>query len=373
MRLITVAIHTYEKALALRSMLEAEGIHVTLQNVNLEQPEVSSGVRIRISENDLPLALRIIENPDIFSSHHFHSSAAVESMHHTLLVPTDFTEHSFNAACVAVRFAASHKLSVRFLHSYIDPHITSNVQLTDNLTYEIAEADAVEHLIDAANGQMSKFTKRLKGLMKDGILPVVRFAHTIVEGVPEDAIIDFAKATPPYLVVMGTRSSEKKEKDTIGSVTAEVLDECRFSVLTIPEDFDYTEGFKPQNILFFSNLDQEDILAMDTLYRYFNSSHAKVTIIHIPPRRRFVDRNAGHSAMALSDYCSKKFTHYTFESVPVSPKSAIDELNQLQNERHFDLLVVPNRRKNAFSRLFNPGLAHKILFQTDMPMLVIPV
>ena len=34
-RLITVAIHTYDKALELRAMLEAEGIQVTFQNCTL--------------------------------------------------------------------------------------------------------------------------------------------------------------------------------------------------------------------------------------------------------------------------------------------------------------------------------------------------
>ena len=67
-RYITVAIHTFDRALALRSLLESEGIEVMLQNVNLTDPAVASGVRVRIHESDLPLALRIIENTDVFSS-----------------------------------------------------------------------------------------------------------------------------------------------------------------------------------------------------------------------------------------------------------------------------------------------------------------
>ncbi len=38
-----------------------------------------------------------------------------------------------------------------------------------------------------------------------------------------------------------------------------------------------------------------------------------------------------------------------------------------------DLIVVPNRKKNMLLRFFNPGLAHRILFHTDIPMMVIPV
>ena len=65
-RLITVAIYTYEKAQIIKGILENEGIPVAIQNVNLIQPVVSSGVRIRIRENDLPLALKILENSPVF-------------------------------------------------------------------------------------------------------------------------------------------------------------------------------------------------------------------------------------------------------------------------------------------------------------------
>ena len=51
----------------LKHLLESEGVPVVLHNVNLSQPVVSSGVRVRIHESDLPLALRIIENTDIFA------------------------------------------------------------------------------------------------------------------------------------------------------------------------------------------------------------------------------------------------------------------------------------------------------------------
>ncbi len=78
-RFITVAIHTYERALSLRSILENEGIEVELNNVNLEVPGLSSGVRVRIREEDLPLALRIIENAELFG---VNSSGSDSVTHH---------------------------------------------------------------------------------------------------------------------------------------------------------------------------------------------------------------------------------------------------------------------------------------------------
>lgn len=371
MRLITLAIHTYEHALTVKAILESEGIEVTLQNVNLENPEVSSGVRVRIPEADLPLALRIVENQDIFRP----SGQAVDphAARHIIVVPTDFSQHAFKAAEVAARLAKRHKAGLHFIHSFLGSRLTGNVQLSNNLTYEVVEQRGNEELAAEADLKMRGMLAVLKNKMKDGSLPVVKYTYDVVEGVPEDSIIEYARLNPPYLVVMGTRNYDRKDREMIGSVTAEVLDESRFSVLTIPENLEINSIDGPHNILFFSNLDQEDILAMDTLYRIFPDAKARVSIIHVPRSLRFTDRAAGRSALALSEYCAKKFDQFTFESVPLTPKTALIELEELQAANKFDLIVIPNRRKNAFSRLFNPGLAHKILFKADIPMLVIPV
>ena len=52
-KLVTLAIHTFEKAQILKTMLETEGIEVYIHNVNQIQPVVSAGVRVRIKESDL--------------------------------------------------------------------------------------------------------------------------------------------------------------------------------------------------------------------------------------------------------------------------------------------------------------------------------
>ena len=209
--------------------------------------------------------------------------------------------------------------------------------------------------------------------MKSGVIPVVGFGHKVAEGVPEDVIADHARAELPSMIIMGTRGMEKKEAEMIGSVTAEVLDEGRFMVLTVPEPLGVEQSLKPANILFFSNLDQDDILAMDALYRLFGDCKAKVTIIHTPKRSRFSDSSAGKALQRLGEYCRENFSQYCFVTVPVSRSDGDKEFAALQQNHNFDLVVVPNRRRNAFSRLFNPGLAHKLLFRTDIPMLVIPV
>ena len=61
-KLVTLAILTYTKAQILKNVLENEGIETYIHNVNQIQPVVSSGVRLRIKESDLPHALKITES-----------------------------------------------------------------------------------------------------------------------------------------------------------------------------------------------------------------------------------------------------------------------------------------------------------------------
>lgn len=49
-KLVTLAILTYAKAQILKNVLENEGIEAYIHNVNLIQPVISSGVRLRIKE-----------------------------------------------------------------------------------------------------------------------------------------------------------------------------------------------------------------------------------------------------------------------------------------------------------------------------------
>ncbi len=351
--------------MALRRLLENEGIQVELNNVNLETPGISSGVRVRIPESDLALALRIVENKELFDSE--------QPSEHIYLVPVDFSEISYKATCVAARLAKTQNAKLHLLYSYIDPYISANIQITDSLTYDVGEPGARATMVENSKKLMSFFCERLRGAMKRGEIPPVHFDSKVTEGVPEDSIVEYATEIKPTLIVMGTRGSKRKEQEMIGSITAEVLDEGRFAVLTVPESFEAEHSLHPRNILFFSNLDQDDILTMDAVYRLFGGRDVRVTIMHVPKRRRFSDRSTGKALNGLSEYCRQNFSHYHFVSVPVSPDDCEQAFAAMQAGEKFDLIVSPNRRRNAFSRLFNPGLAHKILFQTDLPMLIIPV
>lgn len=364
-KLITVAIHTYEKAVALKTLLENEGVSVVLHNVNIEQPIVASGVRVRIKERDLPLALRIIENADIFS----HNDTIINSRQQ-IIVPIDFADYSINAVIAAFNIAKANKTSISFLHSYIDPDLTANIQLSDRLSYDLDKSESRHHLEKEAELKMKQFVKIIKEKIKQGEIPAVKFNTITREGVAEDVITDYAKLSMPLLIVMATRTALRKEQELIGSVTAEVMDSCRFPVYSIPESTPLTSIEKPQEILFVCNLDQGDILAIDMLSRLVSHTNANIKFLHIHDKKHNI--GSTKALKALIEYCNINYPMFTYSTLEIKPGNILRDLNYTDEQKPH-IIVLPNNRKNIFTRLFNPSIAHKVLFSTDLPLMVIPV
>lgn len=374
-RLITVAIHTYDKAHELKNILEYEGIKVALQNVNLSSPVVSAGIRVRIHEYDLPLALRVIENIEIFAPMEVKKSPQDEN---EILVPIDFSTSSRQACFMAFHLAAMHKAKIKLLHTYIDPVMTnsSSLQLTDAMTFDsgpeqILQLEGDHELSKICQKQMNDFETLIKDKIKDGIIPPVVFSSEINEGLPEEVVTDYSSTHHPLLIIMGTRGTNKQNRDMLGSVTAEILDSCRSTVFTIPETLRFKRPEEIREVVYFASSRQQDILALDALYRLLPDHSINVTLAYMPTKKKPICEKS--SLNNLLQYCRANYPAYTFKSISLSYSHEIEDFNGLDRERRVDLIAVPTPHKNIFARLFNPSLAHKLLFHADIPILSIPV
>lgn len=365
-RMITLAIHTYEKAVALKMTLEGEGVSAVISNVNLSNPAISSGVRVRIYEKDLPLALRIVENPEIFSS-----SESSQLSKPSILVPVDFSDYSYRACLIAFSLAKLHKAKISLIHSYIYAHTIDKFRQMGSQDISIKELN--EKIEKNAYDEMSHFSDKIKEQIKLGVIPAVKFDTSIVEGVPEDSIGEKAKSLKPQIIVMGTRGSGKKEKELIGSVTCEVLDSCHFPVFAVPESANIFEISELRHILFFCNNEQEDIVALDTLYRLFPDLSLNVTIANIPHKSIAIIDSFVSTENDLISYCKENYPRFNFNLRSIHLDNINAEFANIETYQQIDLIVVPNKKKNVFSRFFNPSLAHKILLHADIPMMTIPV
>ena len=357
-RLITVAIHTFDRAVELKNTLEEEGIEVKLHNVNLDEKVLSSGVRVRIRERDLPQALQIIESPETTTSDKC-----------CVLLPVDFGKYSLKSVKLGMEYARRSRGRVLLLHSYINERHTMSLPFGSD-RYDSPE-DEIKGIKKNARERMEEFTKMLNEKIAAGELPKVKIDTRVTEGIPEEQILHYAQKNDVSLIVMGTSGTNRRRQNLIGSVAGEVMDACKFPIFTVPIGMPDIGLTDITHVAFFSNLIQQDIISFDRFARLFNMRGVEVTIVPVVDKkeRRLVDQ----SLQQLAQYCREHYPECTFKTKRIATKSFIDNVAQFIKDEGIQLIAVPNKKSSIFSRLFNPSLAHRVLFQTDTPMLVVPV
>lgn len=365
---ITLAIHTYDYAVGLRRILIENGIEVSLENVDLQNNTVSSGVRVRIKESDLPLALKIVENNMTYAP--AEATMKLEGLEDKVLIPVDFSENSDLACKAGFAFASHLGVEVVLLHVYSSPYFDGNLSNTDSFTIEITDAKVRRDLEKSANVEMQRLANRVRRAIVAGGLPHVKFTTEVHEGVPEDVILQYVRNKPPMIVVMATRGAHKKASDMIGSVAAEVIDSCRLPVFTVPDNYTFGSFDDLSDVIYFCNISQQDLLAIDVFMRLMSGSNLNV---HLIPVTDSAGSKLEGRLAALENYCKEHYPEHHFDSKIIAKNSFRSDIEKYINETDIRMLVVPNKKKNVFSRLFNPGIAHRIIFERDIPMMALPV
>lgn len=362
-KLVTLAIRTYQRAQMIKTVLEENGIETIIHNLNLENPEMAVGVRVRIKESDLPRALAIVEK---IESEWENDKEKKEKQQ--ILIPIDFSDHAANAIDFGFDFAKKHDAEVTFLYVYYSPTYTI-LSNKDRITYSISDGEMLRRIVTAANADVENMTNLLDRRIRDGELPKIPFSFELKEGVPEEEILDYCKKYNPALVVMGTRGKKiSKNNELIGSVTAEVIDSCPSPVFALPIETHLKAPNDIDRVAFLTNFDQKDLIAIDNLIGLLGKENLRIHFIHTTEKDEVWDE------IMLSGIKTYFSTHYprltTRYEIIKGDLSNTEVLDDYLAKQKIDVLAFNARRRNLFARLFNPGLAYKMVLHSDTPLFV---
>ena len=365
-KLVTLAIHTYQKAQIIKTLLESEGIEVYLHNVNLIQPVVSSGVRIRIKESDLPAALRFIENSELYLEEQEPTSK--KSQKKRVLVPVDFSDYSLQACELGFNFAKDITAEVVILHTLFIP-ISSNIIIhNETLPYQVIDSENSLILEKKAQNELKEYKALITEKIQTGEWPDVPFQMILRTGLPEEEIISYANKTEPVLIIMGTRGKDQKDVDLIGSVTAEVLELSKFPLLAVPEQTPFKNIATVRRVAFGTSFAQKDLVIFDKLHKMTREYPIEYFLFHISH-----DTNVWNEIKlaGIKEYFVKQYPDASIQYKIVDADDFILNLEKFVREESIELIALPSYTRNLFARMFNPSIARKMLFHTNTPLLAI--
>ena len=367
-KLITLAIHTFEKAQILKTILESENIEVYIHNVNLIQPIISSGVRVRIKETDLPASLRIIEEINWLSEPANLNEVPNKDL--SILIPVDFSEYSIKACEIGFKYARLLGARVVLLNVYFTPFFPSAIPIGDTSSYQFDNSqESMEILLAHVENEMLDFTITIDNQINSGELPPVAYSYKIREGLPEEEIHAYAKELQPLLIIMGTRGKGNKEHDVIGSISAEVIENSKYPVLTIPEKIGCINLQATKNIAFATSFDQRDIHIFEKFIKLTSLLDIHIHLFNVSTSENEWNeiRLAG-----LNDYFLKQYPLMNITHTVLDDGDILLSIDKFVKNNNIEIITVGNHKRSFLMKLIRSSLAQKMLFHAEMPLLVIP-
>ncbi len=364
--LVTVAIHTYDKAHILKSILESEGIPAVIHGIRMIDPVVPGSVRVRIRESDLPEAVRIIEQVDF--TYDVNREEERESARE-ILVPIDFSDYSFTACEFGFRLAHDLECDVKLMHAFFTPLYPASIPIGDYFTLQAVGKEVYEDTRGKVEKEMALFVQKLEEEIAAGELPKVPYKTALVEGLPEDEIIDYSKKVRPMAIVMGTRGKDAKELDLIGSVTAEVMDGSRTPIFAVPVGAKVKQLSEMKRVVFLTNFQQREFKALDIMMQFLKPYPITLFLAHLAKKEDVWNeiKLSGIRNLLIERY-PRLQTEYRLIDFSASLEETLENFVQ---ENAIDMISLSSSRRNIFARIFNPGIARRMLFHSDTPLLVI--
>lgn len=371
-KLVTLAILTYSKAQVLKNVLENEGIEAYIHNVNLIQPVVSSGVRIRIKESDLPRALKVIESSAWLADEVVkEETSQSEQRSRKILIPVDFSGYSMKACEFGFNFANEIHAEIVLMHVYFSPIYMPSLQYaTEGYGVPMERDMGIKSMLESIHTQLNKLTEEIKNRISKGEMPDVKYTCLLREGVPEEEILHYARFEKPLMIIMGTRGQGEKELDLIGSVTAEIIERSPTFVYAIPEHTKSKNFREIQKVAFITNFDQRDLIAFDSLITTFQDYKFKISFIHLNTDEHRRTWNEIKLA-GIKEYFKKQYPQLDICYNVVTEDHLLSNLDDYVKQEQIDVLCITNYKRNIFARLFNPSIARKMIFHSNTPILVI--
>lgn len=368
-KLVTLAILTYSKAQILKNVLENEGIDAYIHNVNQIQPVVSSGVRLRIKESDLPRALKITESSawlaeDIAGG----KPPKMEKGNNKILIPVDFSSYSMKACQFGFNMAKSLGIEVVLLHVYFTPVYTTSLPYGDVFNYSLPDDENSKHILHKVHADLNTLSDKVNAKIASGEFPNVKYSCILREGIPEEEILRYAKDNRPRIIIMGTRGKDQKDIDLIGSVTAEVIERSHVPVLAIPENTAIKNLSEAKHIAFITNFDQRDLIAFDSLVNSLEPFKFPVSLIHLSETK---DKWNEIKLGGIKEYFQKQYPDLEIHYDVVMSDDFLNSLEKYIQTNQIDIIALTSYKRNIFSRLFNPSIARKMIFHSDTPLFVI--
>lgn len=273
-----------------------------------------------------------------------------------ILIPTDFSTNSMNAAKYAAELFKHGPCEIYFLHAFADEVYDAKTQSPEIHFDELKQQIAIR----VENG-LEQIRKELFNSFPN---PKHKMTTIAEFGMLVDSVNDWVDKENIDVVVMGTQGKTDDKEITFGSNTLQVIKYVKCPVLAVPEVFG---DVHPKNILFPTDFQipykRRELKLLGTIAKGFA---CKISFLHV----------AKFPSISLRQQDNKSFLEASLvdnqiDFIQESNKDLTRTINEYLVENPIDMLVMVNTRHSYLENILYQSTIEKIGLHIDIPFLVL--
>ena len=274
-----------------------------------------------------------------------------------ILLPTDFSENSWDAISYISQLFKNEKCTLYLLNTY-----TPVIYHVEYVLVSAAEFGMVDAVKESSIKQLDAFKIRIKNTFKNPkhTIKTISAFNTLIPEINEVVVekgIDY--------VAMGTKGATGLQEVLFGSNTVHAFKNIKCPLIAIPSGFAFET---PYEVLFPTDyeIDYQDF-HINPLIKLLGEYSSRVNVLIASYGYELSDYQK-ENKKKLEIYLNK--TTNLFHSV--SNQTLQDAINNFQLKTRVNLLVMINNKHSFFENLFFKSTINQIGFHLNIPFLVIP-
>ncbi len=263
-----------------------------------------------------------------------------------VLIPTDFSENSWNAIQYAISFLKDRKCTFYLLHVNENNGSPSTERVL--LTESRNQLQALIHKIESGfhNKNHNFFTLSATGAIVDAIRNEVESKH-----------ID--------LIVMGTKGASGIKKIAVGSNSTDVIIKVKCNTLVVPEDARFTGVNNlalptDYNIFYGARI-------LETISDIMEMFDAQIHIIHLAKKNELIVDDQMQNKELLQDY----FMEDNHRFMSLTNKNLDKAIQECVEKHDIRLIAMVAKNIHFFQQIFFSSNTSDTRYQKEIPFLVL--
>lgn len=273
-----------------------------------------------------------------------------------IIVPTDFSSNALNALKYAAELFKYEKSEFYVLHAYADEVYDFDGVMTPEFLEEYKTT-----VKEKSDRELEKIVEQIK---EEYANPKHSFQAISAFGLLIDEVNDLAEKENADLIITSTRGKTDDRKVTFGSNTLQIIKYVQCPVLSIPEDYKFSD---PQHILFPTNYmlpyQRRELKLVGGMARSFCS---QIHMLYVSKFSEITLRQQDNKQAIFEHFYDVKVIEHQEEHLEKT-----EAMQKMIEQLNIDLLILVNSRHSYLENVLYTSTIDKIGLHPKIPFLVL--